>query len=292
MSAMEPLSRHVPGADGNRIHVLEWSTEGVPLLLLHGFGNEAHIWDDFAPAVAPYYRTLAMDHRGHGDSDWDSERRYGYGAMVRDVEAVTESLGIDRVVVIGHSLGGRIATLFADRHPEQMAGFVLVDIGPELDLRGAMRVRMDVEANQNPRFASVNEYARALSIAYPAARPQALERMALHGLRRCEDGLYELKMDPALRGAAPPASSKGGGAEPDAISPEAQWAALARIPCPALVVRGAASDILSPETADKMVDEVLADARLAVVAHAGHSVMTDNPEGFEEALSGFLLSEE
>ena len=64
---MQPTSRFVPGADGNRIRVLEWSREGVPLLLLHGFGNEAHIWDDLAPAVAPYYRTIAVDHRGHGD---------------------------------------------------------------------------------------------------------------------------------------------------------------------------------------------------------------------------------
>jgi pimeloyl-ACP methyl ester carboxylesterase len=290
MSAMEPTSRHVPGADGNRIRVLEWSTEGVPLLLLHRFGNEAHIWDDLAPAVAPYYRTLAMDHRGHGDSDWDSLRRYGYEAMVRDVEALTDSLGIDRVVIIGHSLGGRIATLFADRHPERMAGFVLVDIGPDLDARGALRIRMDVEANPTPSFASIEEYARALTLAYPAAQPEALERMARHGLRRREDGRYELKMDPALRGAAPPTAADGGD-EPNPMSPEAQWAALARIPCPTLVVRGAASDILSPETADKMVDEVMRDARLAVVARAGHSVMTDNPEGFREAVTGFVLAD-
>jgi pimeloyl-ACP methyl ester carboxylesterase len=292
MSGMEPTSRHLPGADGNRIHILEWSSEGVPLLLLHGFGNEAHIWDDFAPFVAPYYRTVAMDHRGHGDSDWDPDRRYAYGAMARDVEAVTAALGIDRVVVIGHSLGGRVATLFADRNPERIAGFVLVDIGPDLDARGATRVRLDVEANPNPRFASVAEYARALSIAYPAARPDALDRMAVHGLRQCDDGRYELKMDPALRGAASPSASQASGAEAEAMSPEAQWAALARITCPALVVRGAASDILSPETADKMADEVLPDGRLAVVPRAGHSVMTDNPEGFEEAVSGFLLAEE
>jgi len=290
MSGMEATSRHVPGADGNRIHVLEWSTEGVALLLLHGFGNEAHIWDDFAPSVAPYYRTVALDHRGHGDSDWDPDRRYAYDAMVRDVEAATSALGIDRLVVIGHSLGGRIATLFADRHPERIAGFVLVDIGPDLDARGATRVRLDVEANPNPHFASVAEYARALSIAYPAARPDALDRMAFHGLRQRDDGLYELKMDPALRGAANPSASQKGGAEPDAMSPEAQWAALARITCPALVVRGAASDILSPDTADKMVDEVLPDGRLAVVPRAGHSVMTDNPDGFREAVTSFVLA--
>ena len=113
--------------------------------------------------------------------------------------------------------------------------------------------------------------------------------MARHGLRRRDDGLYELKIDPALRGAARQSAPRSEGG-PDAMSPEAQWAALARITCPTLVVRGAASDILSQDTADKMVDEVLADARLAVVPQAGHSVMTDNPEGFEEALSGFLLA--
>jgi pimeloyl-ACP methyl ester carboxylesterase len=291
MSVMEATSRHVPGADGNRIHILEWSTEGVPLLLLHGFGNEAHIWDDFAPAVAPHYRTIAMDHRGHGDSDWDPEQRYGFESMVRDVEAVTEALGIERVVVIGHSLGGRIATLFADRHPQRMAGFVLVDIGPELDARGTTRIRMNIEANPTPTFASIEEYARALTLAYPAAQPHALDRMARHGLRLREDGLYELKIDPALRGATRQSPPRGAG-ERDTVSPEAQWAALARIPCPTLVVRGAASDTLSPDAADKMVDEVIPDARLAVVPQSGHSVMTDNPEGFEEALSGFLLSEE
>ena len=71
------------------LHVLEWSEENVPLLLLHGYGNEAHIWDDFAPAVTPFYRTLAIDQRGHGDSDWDPGHRYDIDAMVRDVESLT-----------------------------------------------------------------------------------------------------------------------------------------------------------------------------------------------------------
>jgi pimeloyl-ACP methyl ester carboxylesterase len=68
------------------------------------------------------------------------------------------------------------------------------------------------------------------------------------------------------------------------------WEALARIESPTLVVRGAASDILSPEVADRMVDEVLRNGRLAVVGQAGHSVMTDNPEGFRDAVAGFVLA--
>jgi pimeloyl-ACP methyl ester carboxylesterase len=286
---MEPISRTVTGSDDVELHALEWSRDGVPLLLLHGFGNEAHIWDDFAPVVAPHYRTLALDHRGHGDSGWDAAGRYDLDSLVRDVEAVIAELGIERLVVIGHSLGGRVAALFASRNIDRMAGLVIVDIGPDIDMRGAMRIRMDVEANVTPSFSSVAEYERALSIAYPAGQPAAIGRMARHGLRRCSDGSFELKMDPALRGAM----SRRDGEELDSsdpMSPEAQWGALARISCPTLIVRGAASDILSADTADKMVDEVLADGRLAVVARAGHSVMTDNPEGFRDAVTDFVLA--
>ena len=63
------------------------------------------------------------------------------------------------------------------------------------------------------------------------------------------------------------------------------WSALEKLPCPALVVRGAASDVLSADVADKMADEVLKNGKLEVIARAGHSVMLDNPEAFEKALS-------
>jgi pimeloyl-ACP methyl ester carboxylesterase len=287
---MEPTPRTVTGAHGVPINVLQWSDTGVPLLLLHGFGNEAHIWDDFAPSVAPHYRTVAMDHRGHGDSGWDAEARYDHESMLADVEAVTAALDMQRLVVIGHSLGGRIATLFAGRHPERIAGLVVVDVGPEVDARGRMRIRQDVEANASPTFGSAEEFARQLSLAYPAARPDALQRMARHGLRRRDDGRYELKMDPALRGALGNPESEAEAATREAEMEKQLWNALARIQSPTLVVRGAASDILSPDVADRMVDEVLANGRLAVVPQAGHSVMTDNPEGFRDAVAEFVLA--
>ena len=287
---MQPRSRRVSGAHGLELHLLEWSDEGVPLLLLHGFGNDSRIWDDFAPAVAPYYRTLALDHRGHGDSAWDAQRRYEHETLVLDVELATRALGIERLVLVGHSLGGRVATLFAGRHPERMAGLVLVDIGPELDPRGITRIQMEVESSQEPVFDSVEEYGRLLSLHYPAAQPKALLRMATHGLRRREDGRYALKMDPALRGAGFAGPPEDAAAREREMS-QAQWEALRRIPCPTLVVRGAASDVFSADTADRMVDEALAKGRLAVVPRAGHSVMTDNPEGFLEAVAAFVLTD-
>ena len=285
---MQPVSKRVRGDGGLDLHLLEWSTQGVPLLLLHGFGNEAHIWDDFAPAVSPHYRTLALDHRGHGDSAWDAQGRYDHDTLVRDVEAVTAALGIERLVLVAHSLGGRIATLFAGRHPERMAGLVLVDIGPELDPRGTTRIRMEIETNPEPSFGSVDEYARLLSLQYPAAQSKALLRMAQHGVRRLENGRYALKLDPALRGAG---RGKGARTSSEEDLARAQWEALARIPCPTLVVRGAASDVLSADVAERMAQEVLRKGSLAVVARAGHSVMTDNPDGFRDAVTAFVLGE-
>ena len=119
---MQPTSRRIEVSDGLSLHALEWSTEGVPMILIHGFGNEAHIWDDFAPRVAEHYRVIAISLRGHGDSDWDPERRYDYTDHLADLEAITTQLGIERMVLVGHSLGGRVAMLYAGRHPEQLAG--------------------------------------------------------------------------------------------------------------------------------------------------------------------------
>ena len=279
------------GSGGIDLHLLEWSSEGVPLLLLHGFGNEAHIWDDFAPAVAPHYRTVALDHRGHGDSAWATDvSGYDLERMVDDVEAVTEALGIERLVLVGHSLGGRVATLFAGRHPERIAGLVLVDIGPELDPRGIMRIRQETEQSVDPSFANLEEYARLLSLHYPAAKPHAIQRMARHSARQQDDGRWVLKMDPSLRGGmAGPDDPEAAAAREERIV-QLQWDALRALPCPALVVRGAASDVFAPDTADRMADEVLQSGRLAVVPQAGHSVMTDNPEGFRDAVSEFVLA--
>ncbi len=288
MSAVEPSSWRVPGSDGLSLHLLEWSREGVPLLLLHGFGNEAHIWDDFAPEVASAYRVLALDHRGHGDSDRDSERRYGYDALVRDVEAVTAHLDIERLVLVGHSMGGRTALRFAGAHPDRLAGLVIVDAGPDLDWRGVMKIR-DEAARTPSAFADIADYERLLARALPMVRPEILARLARHGLRRREDGQLEPKLDPFFRsGVTVDAAEAARAAEADA---DVLWRALAKVPCPTLVVRGAASDVLSPDTADQMV-ETLADGALAVVPQSAHAVMVENPEGFRDAVTGFVLADD
>lgn len=284
-----PRSRRVRGADGLSLHLLEWSDDGVPFVLLHGFGNDAHVWDDFAPVVAPHYRTMAFDLRGHGDSDRDPELRYHHDAVADDLASALDALAIERLVLVGHSFGGRAAMRFAGRQPERLAGLVIVDAGPDLDARGVLRIRLDTESS-DPTFGSPVEFERALARAYPLARPEVVTRMARHGLRRRDDGRYERKTDPRF-GAA------GGRLTPEELvarmraESEALWKDLGRVPCPALVVRGAASDILSADTAERMAEEALSRGRLAVVPRAGHSVMVDNPDGFAEAVAAFALGD-
>lgn len=288
-SAHEPTSLRLPATDGLTLHALEWSRDGVPMVLVHGFGNEAHLWDDFAPTVSDYYRVIALSLRGHGDSDWDPEHRYDYDSHVADLAAVTDSLGIDRMVLVGFSLGGRVAMLYAGLHPERLAGLVIVDSAPELDPRGTTRIRMEVAEHQAPAFATVAEYETVLAHNYPVASPDAIARMARHALKQREDGKWVLKMDTAYRGADGPRLSEEDMAAREEEHAKKMWAALAQVPCPTLVVRGAASDIMSPEVADRMVEEVIPDATLAVVPQAAHSVMTDNPQGFNQAVGRFVL---
>jgi pimeloyl-ACP methyl ester carboxylesterase len=161
-----------------------------------------------------------------------------------------------------------------------------VDIGPEHDPRGTTRIRLEVMQRGDGSFAAPTEYERVLAHNFPAGSPDALRRMAQHELRQREDGRWLRKADPAFM------TARAGEAEAEAQERDTAkrlWDALARISCATLVVRGAASDILSPEIADRMVDEVLAKGQLAVVPRAAHSVMTDNPAGFAEAVTGFVL---
>jgi pimeloyl-ACP methyl ester carboxylesterase len=271
---MQPRPIELPGADGLKLHALEWSREGTLLLFLHGFGNSCRVWDDCAGELAPHYRVIALDQRGHGDSARDPEQRYESAAMARDVESVLGSLGADRVVLVGHSMGGRVSIEFAGLHPEQLAGLVLVDIGPESDPRGIARISLEVQ-EQDASFDSLADYRRVLARQYPETAAEVLARMAEHWTRRGPDGRLELKLDPAfnLRRGAQAAGERAAAEKRDAAR---AWDILRKLPCPALVVRGAASDILSPEVADR-------------IPRAAHSVMLDNPEGFRRELWRFAL---
>src|SRR6266511_162530 len=118
----------VQGDRGVRLAVREWPSGGPSILLLHGLASSSHIWDLVAPRLAPRFRVVAYDQRGHGLSGKPSSG-YGFDRLVADAAAVIRSLGLRRPVVVGHSWGANVALQLAWDRAELVSGDVLVDVG-------------------------------------------------------------------------------------------------------------------------------------------------------------------
>jgi pimeloyl-ACP methyl ester carboxylesterase len=121
---------------------LDWgNTHAVPIVLLHGLCKNAHYWDFFAYSMKDRYHILAIDQRGHGDSDWADS--YSPRSYVLDLEIFADRLKLSEFILIGHSMGGINAILYAARHPDQVKTLVIVDIGPEIAAAGIARMEKD-----------------------------------------------------------------------------------------------------------------------------------------------------
>lgn len=263
---------------GSRFHYTEWGEPSAPpVLLLHGVTGHARTWDEEARALADRYRVLALDQRGHGDSDPAPEGDYSTDALVGDVAAFVRTLALAPLRLVGLSLGGRVAIAFAARHPEAVERLVVVDIGPELAPAGAGRVGMAM-AGSPERFASLEAALAHARAANPRYQEAALRHRVAHAVRPLPDGGYTWKYDRAIREAVRTGRWR------DGVDLWPLWKTLA---CPTLLVRGAESDILSADIAGRML-ESQPRARLVEVAGAGHTVPGDRPGEFLAALREFL----
>jgi len=263
-----------------RFHYTEWGAPTSPaLVFLHGITGHARTWDEEARLLAGRYRALALDQRGHGDTDPAPDGDYSDGALLGDLTAFVDALGLPRVTLVALSLGGRVAINFAGRHPGRVERLVVVDIGPEIAPAGRARVGT-LMATAPERFASLDDVVAHLRANAPLDAETLLRHRAQHAVRPLPDGGFTWKYDRALREAI----RQGRMRVPADLWP--QWGA---IQCPTLLVRGSESDILTNEIAKRMVDE-LPVARLVVVPGAGHTVPGDQPAAFQSLLREFLLS--
>ncbi len=255
---------------------------GTPVLLVHGFGHNRVVWEKLVRALPAGLRPISVDLRGHADSPWSPAGEYDLGCYAADLEALTIALGLDRLHVIAHSLGGSIATLFAARTSARIASLTLVDTGPALESSGSSHVVEEVASGLRS-FATVAEYRASLSAIHPLGDPELLDRLAETGLVRRLDGRFEPALDPGVLG-------DGGTPEQLAETTRQLWQALAALACPVLVVRGGLSAILSEKIAREMVDHVLRDGRLVTLPRAGHGIMLDDGEGLARTLVEFLAA--
>ena len=128
MTDDDPIETGLAEAGGIRLAYRAWGAPGAPpLVLLHGLGEGSADWDGVAPAFAAHYRVYALDLRGHGRSDWPGA--YSVELMSADVLGFLDALGLDRVDLIGHSMGGLAACLLAQERPGRVRALILEDIG-------------------------------------------------------------------------------------------------------------------------------------------------------------------
>ena len=138
-------------ASGVRVHFLDWGNAGAqPMVLLHGIQDCARSWDFFAEKLRFNYRVLALDNRGHGESEWAGPCRYGFSDYVSDLECLIDELGLQKVILVGHSAGARYAFSYAANLPEAIESLVIVDIDPDAvnPTSGSMFARYAEESDE------------------------------------------------------------------------------------------------------------------------------------------------
>jgi pimeloyl-ACP methyl ester carboxylesterase len=263
--------------NGQRFHYTEWGASTAPaLVMLHGVTGHARTWDEEAAALASRYRVLALDQRGHGDSDPSPNGDYTVATMSADVTAFADALGLARFSLVGLSMGGRVAIAFAGHAPRRVDRLVIVDIGPEISEAGLLRVAA-LMARSPELFPSLEHALAFHRVTNPLYTEAMLRHRVEHGTRAVDGGLT-WKYDRGLR------ETVRAGTWRDPID---LWPLWREIRCPILLVRGADSDVLSAEIAKRMLDEN-PNTRFAEVAGAGHTVPGDQPAVFRALLTAFL----
>ncbi len=263
--------------NGVRLRYLDWGTAGkTPLICLHGHTGQARIWDEFADAMSPHYHVLAVDQRGHGESQW-ADTGYARDRFIEDLAAFVDALGLSRFVLVGLSMGGWHSLLYTADHPERVERIVLVDISPEASPPFlADRASRPPTPMEFPSLEAAVDWMRQWN---PWASDAALQKDAEDKMRQREDGQWTWKADTALFTPLIDLT------DPDIIG--RYWKALEAIPCPILEVRGSGSDLVSEEVLQRM-KRVGKQFTSVDVADAGHVVTVDKPQEFIKATRSFL----
>ncbi|MGI5523166.1 alpha/beta fold hydrolase [Micromonospora sp. CA-259024] len=244
-------------AGSRRLSYLDFGGSGAPLLALHGHYNEASAFAPLAEALAPRWRVIALDQRGHGASD--RAESYERDDYVADVAAFHRHLEVGPVAMLGHSLGGVNAYQYAGRYADLVTALIVEDIGAVVDVDWSFTTSL-------PRHAPSRD---ALASALGAAAPY-LEC----SFRQSGDGWgFSFDIGDTV------ASQK-------ALSGD-HWKDWVSVTCPTLLIRGTRSDELAAGHAGEMIARRAGQARL-VELPAGHVVHHDAQAQFAAAVSAFL----
>ncbi len=282
---MTATSRRLSLATGIGYHVLEWAgpaSSDLTFVLVHGFTDVAYAWRGVAERLATRGHVIAPDLRGHGDSDWISGGGY-YHFMdyVADLDDVIRQCAKQRVVLVGHSMGGSVCGYYAGTRPDRLAALALLEgLGPpdQSSADGPTRTAMWIDAwraarTKQPKvIATLDDAVARLRKHDDLLSPELARELAELGTRRV-DGGYAWKHDPLHATFGP---------YPYRLDTAMKY--WARIACPVLIVDGADSKLnLSIDERAKR-RACFANHRYEIVAGAGHAIQRHQPAALAELL--------
>jgi pimeloyl-ACP methyl ester carboxylesterase len=254
-------------ANGLRLHHLDYGGSGRPIVCLHGVTGHAWAWHDVAPALAGAGQVLALDLRGHGDSQWSASADYGSDHHAADVVALLEALGTATVDLVGSSWGALVAMAVAARTPPRVRRLVIVDVEPSFG---------QSETEILPRPREYNTHADAVAFerqGNPHAPAALLEIVASGATRPGSNGQLVPKHDPYFFERWPFRSDN-------------RWDLLSSLTMPTLLVHAEASFVRC-EVMQRMA-KIIPNSRLVHLAETTHVVPVDNPAGLAGHLVPFL----
>lgn len=266
-----PQDNRFETRSGLRLRLLDWPDDGEPLLLLHGGALTAHTWDLVCLELSEF-RCVALDLRGHGESEWAQD--YSIGANVGDVADLLAHLELGRVHIAGMSLGGTVAGHFAAAFPQAIATLTFVDVGPGVDFDATARMRAFVE-NAGP-------------VETVEALVDAAIAISAHGDRDTIHYRYFRGLKPSPSGLVWKHDQRRPRDYARILAQVDDLARLASaVSCPVLVARGGRSQVFSAAAAKAFATR-FAQGRWTVIPDAGHNVQEDNPKALARALRAHL----
>jgi pimeloyl-ACP methyl ester carboxylesterase len=267
-------------ANGLRLHYLEWGETGRRrLLLLHGGGQQASAWDYFAMLVCDRFHVVALDQRGHGESDWSPAVDYTRHAQVEDIRQFVAQRELAPLVAIGFSMGGRNALYAAAMYPEAVEALVITDIGLHVDQGGGAQMAPLFE--EPAELDAPEGFLERAGRAYPHWTAERLRKGVFGNLRQLPNGKWSWKYDLRAIQELRKFEREHG---------DEYHRMIRSIRRPTLIVRGAESNIMLPDDATAL-QAMIAGSRRVEVPGAKHRVMRENPVGYAVAIRDFLKSE-
>jgi pimeloyl-ACP methyl ester carboxylesterase len=268
-------------ADGRQVHYLEWGPSAAPLVVaLHGGGQTSYMFEELGSALHGSYHVIAPDLPGHGESSpLPTPEEFTREALTATLPPLLDAFGAGPATFVGASLGGILSLTLAATDSRRVHAIALIDVGHKLEADGVRRI---VEfLGKHESFGSLEEAAAAVA-EYAPQRGRVEPTRLRRNLRQRDDGRWVWKHN---LGRVTADRLEQEGWESSIVAGLDDE--LATIAVPVLVLRGAASDVLSSDGAAEIASK-LPDARLVEVSNAGHLAAGDNPTSTVELIRSFL----